>query len=99
MIRRPPGSTRHDTLFPYTTLFRSHDNWALYAILALQLVDRLNESQQQSYVWAQQRAVAVPIGESIQWGDSGVYGSITPIRDGADGSGRYCREFQHQITV
>src|SRR3546814_11069230 len=25
MIRRPPGSTRPDTLFPYTTLFRSPD--------------------------------------------------------------------------
>src|SRR3546814_5037963 len=24
MIRRPPGSTRTDTLFPYPTLFRSH---------------------------------------------------------------------------
>src|SRR3546814_16443135 len=26
MIRRPPRSTRTDTLFPYTTLFRSTDN-------------------------------------------------------------------------
>src|SRR3546814_6631930 len=26
MIRRPPRSTRTDTLFPYTTLFRSHIN-------------------------------------------------------------------------
>src|SRR3546814_2706092 len=26
MIRRPPRSTRTDTLFPYTTLFRSHHN-------------------------------------------------------------------------
>src|SRR3546814_3751913 len=26
MIRRPPRSTRTDTLFPYTTLFRSHYN-------------------------------------------------------------------------
>src|SRR3546814_3522350 len=26
MIRRPPRSTRTDTLFPYTTLFRSHDD-------------------------------------------------------------------------
>src|SRR3546814_6647519 len=25
MIRRPPSSTRTDTLFPYTTLFRSGD--------------------------------------------------------------------------
>src|SRR3546814_11487049 len=25
MIRQPPRSTRTDTLFPYTTLFRSHD--------------------------------------------------------------------------
>src|SRR3546814_13353958 len=24
MLRRPPGSTRTDTLFPYTTLFRSN---------------------------------------------------------------------------
>src|SRR3546814_10869622 len=28
MIRRPPRSTRTDTLFPYTTLFRSYaSNW------------------------------------------------------------------------
>src|SRR3546814_16018724 len=26
MILRPPRSTRTDTLFPYTTLFRSHGN-------------------------------------------------------------------------
>src|SRR3546814_7942691 len=29
MIRRPPRSTRTDTLFPYTTLFRSAARWAL----------------------------------------------------------------------
>src|SRR3546814_16934555 len=27
MIRRPPRSTRTDTLFPYTTLFRSRRYW------------------------------------------------------------------------
>src|SRR3546814_13512975 len=27
MIRRPPRSTRTDTLFPYTTLFRSSRSW------------------------------------------------------------------------
>src|SRR3546814_2349584 len=30
MIRRPPRSTRTDTLFPYTTLFRSENPTALY---------------------------------------------------------------------
>src|SRR3546814_17754543 len=30
MIRRPPISTRTDTLFPYTTLFRS-DTYTVYA--------------------------------------------------------------------
>src|SRR3546814_12488511 len=27
MIRRPPSPTRTDTLFPYTTLFRSSSGW------------------------------------------------------------------------
>src|SRR3546814_6587806 len=31
MIRRPPRSTRTDTLFPYTTLFRSRIAWAQVA--------------------------------------------------------------------
>src|SRR3546814_19694492 len=31
MIRRPPRSTRTDTLFPYTTLFRSAATLALHA--------------------------------------------------------------------
>src|SRR3546814_10028413 len=33
MIRRPPRSTRTDTLFPYTTLFRSDDQLAAWCIL------------------------------------------------------------------
>src|SRR3546814_12236863 len=35
MIRRPPRSTRTDTLFPYTTLFRSGANLAEMANLGL----------------------------------------------------------------
>src|SRR3546814_12897341 len=33
MIRRPPRSTRTDTLFPYTTLFRSRTIEDLFKIL------------------------------------------------------------------
>src|SRR3546814_8429268 len=35
MIRRPPRSTRTDTLFPYTTLFRSAEH-QLHELLALE---------------------------------------------------------------
>src|SRR3546814_20226988 len=36
MIRRPPRSTRTDTLFPYTTLFRSPAPEPMENLLALQ---------------------------------------------------------------
>src|SRR3546814_14711863 len=48
MIRRPPRSTRTDTLFPYTTLFRSAlglrggDDFDLPPVEAEALVDRAN---------------------------------------------------------
>src|SRR3546814_5066033 len=36
MIRRPPRSTRTDTLFPYTTLFRSRDQlWGGASVIGL----------------------------------------------------------------
>src|SRR3546814_1635697 len=38
MIRRPPRSTRTDTLFPYTTLFRSADDRA-HAVVVAQVVE------------------------------------------------------------
>src|SRR3546814_6338085 len=34
MIRRPPRSTRTDTLFPYTTLFRSLDSKSFISALS-----------------------------------------------------------------
>src|SRR3546814_4511990 len=39
MMRRPPRSTRTDTLFPYTTLFRSFDLAHAAGNLPLQLHD------------------------------------------------------------
>src|SRR3546814_5347207 len=42
MIRRPPRSTRTATLFPYTTLFRSHDDYS--DILLKALADRFAEA-------------------------------------------------------
>src|SRR3546814_593523 len=41
MIRRPPRSTRTDTLFPYTTLFRSVESDLV--LRAFEHVDRADE--------------------------------------------------------
>src|SRR3546814_8666587 len=44
MLRRPPRSTRTDTLFPYTTLFRS--NYSLHSILQrTQISDTTQEAR------------------------------------------------------
>src|SRR3546814_14852116 len=43
MIRRPPGSTRTDTLLPYTTLFRSDNTLSLAAMEELLKPDALEK--------------------------------------------------------
>src|SRR3546814_14110015 len=45
MIRRPPRSTRTDTPFPYTTLFRSH---LFRGVPHLRAVDRLRAARRRS---------------------------------------------------
>src|SRR3546814_18688401 len=42
MTRRPPRSTRTDTLFPYTTLFRSLDDVANAGVPALGAAEHLD---------------------------------------------------------
>src|SRR3546814_11107951 len=39
MIRRPPRSTRTDTLFPYTTLFRSDAKRTFFDLLGVEHLD------------------------------------------------------------
>src|SRR3546814_7310151 len=44
MIRRPPRSTRTDTLFPYTTLVRSHCSTRMFREVCLNLSGNLPAS-------------------------------------------------------
>src|SRR3546814_5812788 len=53
MIRRPPISTRTDTLFPYTTLFRS-DVHALHGLGQLDHGERLAPGEEEQGEEAQQ---------------------------------------------
>src|SRR3546814_5230074 len=52
MIRRPPGSTRTDTLFPYTTLFRSEQTLQFQAEVArlLHIVTHALYSQKEIFL-------------------------------------------------
>src|SRR3546814_56061 len=53
MIRRPPRSTRTDTLFPYTTLFRSDARWDVlhqHLVVVLQHEDALQQVLQLAHV-------------------------------------------------
>src|SRR3546814_20709391 len=71
MIRRPPRSTRTDTLFPYTTLFRSvADPGGRPTLLALDQEDRParleNVTKEALVGWAQPQAFDPEIGHHPQ---------------------------------
>src|SRR3546814_4531521 len=62
MIRRPPRSTRTDTLFPYTTLFRSHGGVRRGFLGGRSAVWRPRDPD------GLETAFALPIGESFDGG-------------------------------
>src|SRR3546814_1615012 len=67
MIRRPPRSTRTDTLFPYTTLFRSVEQHPERRILdrpALHLLDLIVDHRQPAAVADDQQRHALLILEA-----------------------------------
>src|SRR3546814_20884955 len=72
MIQRPPRSTRTDTLFPYTTLFRSEergeDVGARDFILARRL-DGQDRALDDALEAARRRRVAVPLDlQTVEFG-------------------------------
>src|SRR3546814_7963849 len=65
MIRRPPRSTRTDTLFPYTTLFRSVADETGVRVVVLSGVDEARLTSlavRRWYGWGSGRIVAFDIG-------------------------------------
>src|SRR3546814_5874286 len=79
MIRRPPRSTRTDTLFPYTTLFRSDGYWqakSLARVYNANPYDRLRDWTNFNLT----RRVNGPEGLAIEAYVKNVFNS-TPITD------------------
>ena len=97
MILRPYGH-----LYPgYGHYYRDDDayKWLAFTAIAVKLLDNLNEQQEREHEAAQVRATTAPIGETITWRDGNASGRVTAIREGTSSAGRYCREFQHEITI
>src|SRR3546814_1979302 len=70
MIRRPPRSTRTDTLFPYTTLFRSRRDRPPTGPRAVSTAPVLSDEQQQAVA-----AVGASLGQYQPFLLDGVTGS------------------------
>src|SRR3546814_9607 len=69
MIRRPPRSTRTDTLFPYTTLFRSIDG-LIYPIIYQTLIDGVFSTRGASALSMVTQFQTDWYGEVTRWVDS-----------------------------
>src|SRR3546814_15080253 len=69
MIRRPPRSTRTDTLFPYTTLFRSIADGNMSVVAMQSYRDRLNtilpKYRSADHNWEMTQAEAVTVSEYV----------------------------------
>ena len=93
---------------PYGSLYRGyghyfHDDdaykWLAFTAIAVKLLDNLNEQQERKHEAAQVRATTASIGETIYWREGSASGSVTATREGNSSAGRYCREFQHEVTI
>src|SRR3546814_13502147 len=75
MTRRPPRSTRTDTLFPYTTLFRSRvaDTGTLVTLLKGHV--RVASHQ----VDGTEQAASLQAGQSLRIGADGTLGDVQAV--------------------
>jgi hypothetical protein len=62
------------------------------------IYDRLPYRARGYHEDAYSRAMSAPVGQSVNWTDSGAAGTITTTRDGWAGE-RYCREFRQNVVI
>ncbi len=78
---------------------------ALGTLLGAFVGHEVGSSLDKADMLASQRAAATayqaPLGQAISWSNpaSGHSGPITPVKDGTDAGGHYCREFQQNVVV
>src|SRR3546814_10348107 len=75
MIRRPPRSTRTDTLFPYTTLFRSRQSKTKFYQLSGRLEQRLTDSFKLNLLGGFSKSKAdIPVETTLAFDDTDATG-------------------------
>src|SRR3546814_7588581 len=87
MIRRPPRSTRTDTLFPYTTLFRSRHNYTLG--LWQNHIERILAE------WVHELGVRVQYGSEVTGFEQDETGVEVRLADGRALRAAYLRSEEH----
>ena len=73
--------------------------WLAFTAITLGVLDFLNEAQQREHEAAQVAATSAPIGERIIWREGDASGAVMATREGVSTSGRYCREFQQEVSI
>lgn len=92
----------HGHWYPgYAHHYHDHDayRWLAFTAITLGILDFLNEAQQREHEAAQIAATTAPIGERIIWQEGGASGTVVATREGTSTSGRYCREFQQEVSI
>jgi hypothetical protein len=85
----------------YGHFYRDYDAYRFLGLTAITFaaLDLMSEAQQRALEDAQIRATMAPVGEPIYWSEGGVDGEVVTTREGHTGDGRYCREFQQDVTI
>src|SRR3546814_19612036 len=87
MIRRPPRSTRTDTLFPYTTLFRSLIHRAHHILDIFAVTARADHAARPRYQRADLLEEAAPGGDPVAGGGlrrCPLLGQVEFLHEGAE---------------
>jgi surface antigen len=71
------------------------------ALVGSEIGKSLDRADRAALQQANNKAREAPVGETITWKnpETGHHGSVTPVREGENESGRYCREFRQKIIV
>ena len=85
----------------YAHYYRDDDayKWLAFTAITLGLLNYLDEAQERELEAAQVAATTAPIGEAITWKQGNAKGQVVATREGTSVSGRYCREFQQQVSI